>query len=109
MEVNPSADDLRRYQLQKKLEEILGSSNVYFQPPSSVRIKYPAIIYQLDRMDARYADDVPYSRYKAYQVTWVGDDPDDDIPDKIGMLSMCSWVRFYIADNLNHHVYRLYW
>lgn len=109
MEVKPSADDLRRYQLQEKLEEILGSVNVYFQPPSTVKMKYPCIIYQLDRMEARYADDVPYSRYKAYQVTWVGDDPDDDTPDKIGLLPMSSWVRFYVADNLNHHVYRVYW
>ena len=109
MEVNPSADDLRRYQLQTKLEEILGSSNVYFQPPSNRKIQYPCIIYQLDRMESRYADDLPYSRHKAYQVTWVGDDPDDDTPDKIGLLPMSSWVRFYTADNLNHHVYRVYW
>lgn len=109
MGVNPSIDDLRRYQLQAKLEEILGSSNVYFQPPSTQKIKYPCIVYQLDRMEARYADSIPYSRHKAYQVTWIGDDPDDDTPDLIGLLPMSSWVRFYTADNLNHQVYRIYW
>lgn len=104
-----SIDDLCRYQLQKKLEEILGSSNVYFQPPSTIKMKYPAIVYQLERIDGRYADNLPYSRHKAYQVTWIGDDPDDDTPDKIGLLPMSSWSRFYISDNLNHHVYRVYW
>ncbi len=105
----PSEDDLRRYQLQTLLEKILGSRNVYFQPPSGVRMQYPAIVYQLDRMGSRYADNAPYSRFKAYQVTWIGTNPDSDIPDLIGSLPLSSWVRFYVADNLNHHVYRLYW
>lgn len=105
----PSQDDLRRYALQAVLEEILGSKNVYFQPPSTVKMKYPAILYQLDRIDAVRADNLPYSRHKAYQVTWIGSNPDDDAPDKIGLLPMSSFSRFYVADNLNHHVYRVYW
>lgn len=105
----PSADDLRRYELQAILEKILGTSSVYFQPPSSRKLAYPCIIYQLDRITARHADNFPYLHRKAYQVTWVGSNPDDDTPDKIGTLPESSFVRFYISDNLNHHVYRVYW
>lgn len=108
-EVTPSEDDLRRYRLQAALEEILGNNRVYFQPPSNRKLQYPCIVYQLDRIDTRYADSLPYHREKAYQVTWMGENPDDDTPDRIGLLPMSSWIRFYTADNLNHHVYRVYW
>ena len=35
-----------RYELHEFLCEILGSRNVYFQPPESVKMKYPAIVYE---------------------------------------------------------------
>lgn len=34
-----------RLDLQTFLEELLESKNVYFQPPESVKMKYPAIVY----------------------------------------------------------------
>lgn len=105
----PSGDDLHRYALQEKLEEILGTSNVYFQPPSNVKMKYPCIVYQLDHWWTKYATNATYARKKRYQVTWIGSNPDDDTPDKIGLLPMSSFSRFYKADNLNHHVYQVYW
>ena len=37
-----------RLDLQKLLVELLGSDNVYFQPPPSVQMNYPAIVYKLD-------------------------------------------------------------
>lgn len=45
-----------REDLQKKLVEIIGNNNVYFQPPSNVQMKYPAIRYQLDSIELRRAD-----------------------------------------------------
>ena len=40
------------------LDEILRSlaPNVYFQPPETIKIKYPCIIYSLDDYDTRFAD-----------------------------------------------------
>lgn len=108
-EVTPSEDDLRRYKLQETLEEILGSKNVYFQPPSNRKLTYPCIIYQLDRVAKISADNIAYIRQKAYQVTWIGKNPDDDTPDKLGALPFAVFVRFFVSDNLNHHVYRVYW
>lgn len=40
-----------RLNLQTFLEEILESRNVYFQPPESVKMKYPAIVYALDDIE----------------------------------------------------------
>lgn len=108
-EEQPSPDDLRRYQLQYLLEGILGSKNVYFQPPQSKKIQYPCIVYQLDGVDAKHADNLPYARTKRYQVTWIGPNPDSDTPDKIGALPMARFSGFHTASNLNHHVYQLYW
>ena len=47
----------RRTELQTLLEEILGSKNVYFQPPDTVSMKYPAIVYSLNRIDKKAAND----------------------------------------------------
>ena len=40
-----------RLDLQTFLEELLESKNVYFQPPESVKMKYPAIVYALDDIE----------------------------------------------------------
>jgi len=98
----------QRQQLQEKLIEILGTSNVYFQPPPTIQMKYPCIVYHRDREDAKHADNNPYSRRKRYQVVVIDPNPDSPIPDKIGALPLCSFDRFYTADKLNHDVYNLF-
>lgn len=97
-----------RLQLQTLLTEILGSSNVYFQPPPTVKMRYPCIVYKRDDEVAEFANNLPYSRRKRYQVTYIDKNPDSDIPDKIAALPLCSFDRFYVADNLNHDVYNLF-
>jgi len=97
-----------RQQLQTLLVSILGSKNVYFQPPSNAQIKYPCIIYKRDDERVNHANNNPYNRRKRYQVTVIDPRPDSDIPDKIGALPLCAYDRFYTADNLNHDVYTLF-
>lgn len=99
----------RRLALQQLLEILLGSENVYFQPPSTVKINYPCIIFKLNDVDTNFADDIPYISRKGYQVTVIDSNPDSLIPDKIGALPSCKFDRAYTADNLNHKVYSLYY
>lgn len=99
----------RRLALQQLLENLLGSDNVYFQPPSTVKINYPCIIFKLNDVDTNFADDIPYISRKGYQVTVIDSNPDSLIPDKIGALPSCKFDRSYTADNLNHKVYSLYY
>ena len=47
----------RRLKLQEKLEELLESRNVYYQPPESKKMDYPAIRYNKQSSDKRAADD----------------------------------------------------
>lgn len=98
----------RRLELQAILTDILESNNVYFQPPPTVQMEYPCIVYHRDYVQTDYADDIPYKQRKRYLVTVIDRDPDSDIPDKIGTLPLCVYDRFYTAENLNHDVYKLF-
>lgn len=98
----------QRLDLHALLISILGSNNVYFQPPPNVQMIYPCIVYRRDDIDTDFADNVPYSKRKRYQVTVIDRDPDSEIPDKVLDLPTCIFDRFYTADNLNHDVFKLY-
>lgn len=97
-----------RLQLQTLLTQILESPNVYFQPPPTVKMQYPCIVYNRDRVNTDFADNKPYKHKKRYQVTVIDQDPDSTIPEKVAALPLCSYDRFYAADNLNHDVYTLF-
>ena len=99
----------RRMDLQVKLEEILGSRNVYYEPPESLKIKYPCIIYKRDAANTRYADNLAYKSINGYQVTNIDKASDSPIIDKIKQLPMCRWNRHFASDNLNHDVFTLYY
>ena len=98
----------RRIDLQIKLEEILGSRNVYYEPPESLKIKYPCIVYKKDSDSVRYADDRNYKSVLGYQVTLIDKTPDSQIIDRIKDLPMCRWNRHFANDNLHHDVFTLY-
>ncbi len=98
-----------RLTLQTDLETILGSRNVYFQPPASVRLNYPGIVYKLVGMDAMHANDMMYRGTKRYELIVIDYDPDSQIFREIlSHFPMCSFDRTYVADNLNHWVLTLY-
>lgn len=97
-----------RLQLHELLVDLLGSTNVYFQPPANIAMKFPCIVYQRNGDSPTYADNSTYRNTQRYQVTHIGADPDSDMPDKIAQLPLCSFDRFYEADNLNHDVYSLF-
>ena len=59
----------RREELSKKLHDIIGNDNVYFQPPASVRIKYPCCIYELGRGATTRANNSIYNYVNSYQLT----------------------------------------
>jgi len=97
-----------RRDLQDVLVELLGSDNVYFQPPPSIGMKYPCVVYQRDFTNTLFADNKPYKNRKRYQVTIIDPDPDGDTADKVAELPMCLFARFFTSDNLNHDVYNLF-
>ena len=72
-----------RLDLQTFLEELLESKNVYFQPPESVKMKYPAIVYALDDIENVHADNGVYSSHRHYSVTVIDSDPDSELVGKV--------------------------
>jgi len=97
-----------RLELQTLFENILGSRNVYFQPPESVKINYPAIVYGLDNIENSFANNGVYLSKKKYLVTVIDEDPDSPIVDKVAALPTCRFNRRFQSDNLNHDVFILY-
>lgn len=99
-----------RLELSAELHNFLGSDNVYFQPPASVHMNYPAIRYSLDDINLIRADNKNYNKPKSYLVTIIHKDPDNTLKDDIlDVFEHISFERHYKADNLNHYVYKLYY
>ena len=55
-----------RLDLQSKLEELLGSKSVYYQPPESVKMEYPAIKFSKQKIKPTYANESKYSKLNRY-------------------------------------------
>lgn len=99
---------MRRLLLHEVLCDILGTKNVYFQPPESIKMKYPAIVYSVDAIDNTHADNGVYLSKTGYSVTVIDADPDSEIVGKVASLPFCRFNRHYEKDNLNHDVFRLF-
>lgn len=97
-----------RLELQSLLEGILGSRFVYFQPPPTMVINYPCIVYHRDSAITEFAGNVPYHYSQRYQVTYISENPDSEILGKVASLPMCTFNRWFPANNLNHDVFNLY-
>lgn len=98
---------LSRLELHTELCNILGSRNVYYQPPESLRIKYPAIIYSLEGIENLFSGNTIYLQKCLYRVIVVDSDPDSEVVKNMSMLPRCKYIKHYIADNLNHYVFRV--
>ena len=98
-----------RLELHSVLQELLGSSNVYYQPPESIKMQYDAIRYSKKTIDSKYANDRNYSMIDCYEVIVISRLPDNPVIKKLLSLPYCSYDRHYVADNLHHDVLTIYW
>ena len=99
-----------RLELQEALEEFIGSRNVYYQPPESIKFKYPCIIYEKSRINQIYANDKTYLKNKEYSLTLIYRETDSTLPDDIlDAFELISFDRHYKADNLYHDVFTIVW
>lgn len=97
-----------RTKLQALLEQILGSQNVYFQPPETLKMRYPAIVYALTDIQTIFADDAVYKKYRVYRITFISSDPDSELTEKLLQLPMCRFNSRFTADGLYHDVFTVY-
>lgn len=99
----------RRLELQNLLMSILGTNNVYFQPPASTKLQYPCIIYTRKKIDQTKADNIDYIRRVQYTLTLIGPNPESEVIDQLLDIPYCSYDRFFTSDGLNHDVFSLYY
>jgi len=95
-----------RSELQTLLKTLCD--NVYFQPPETIKLAFPCIIYKRDWALTNFAENLPYKIVKRYQVTVIDRNPDSDIPQAVAELPMCIFDRHFTAADLNHDVYKLF-
>ena len=99
----------KRIMLQNLLEKILGNRQVYFQPPESVSMSYPAIKYSRSNMNVKHADDSIYLQRVRYEIIVIDRKPNNQIVEELLKIPYCSYDRGYKANNLNHDVLTLYY
>lgn len=93
------------------LKDILGNENCYYDPPASIQMRYPCIVYSMSSGKTQHADDSRYVNHKRYTVTIIDEYPDSEIPEKLfadRRLQYLSEDRQYIVNGLHHFVYSVY-
>ena len=98
----------KRIDLHNLLLELAGP-NVYYQIPSNMKMKYPAVKYERGKIDNNHADNMVYSQNISYIITVISKDPDEPIVEKISKIPTCEYDRDYIIDNLYHTVFKIYY
>ena len=100
----------KRLTLHAKLINILGSNNVYFQPPESLKMQYPCIRYNKVKPRENHADNKVYFKSNHYELTVIDTNPDTEIPERIQEeFECCSIDRYYNSSNLTHCALDLYY
>lgn len=99
-----------RLPFQLILEQTVDAGGkVYFQPPATKSMTYPCIRYSPERIDGDNADNGTYLTHNGYNVIYISRDPDSPVPEKLRMLPMSRFVRYYSHDNLHHWVFTIYY
>lgn len=99
----------KRIKFHNKLKEVLGNNNVYYNPPSTTKLQYPCIIYNLSDIRTNKANNNVYLLDHVYQVTLIGTKVTDDTKDKIlTEIPYSNFNRSYINNGLYHYVYTIF-
>lgn len=95
-----------RLKLQDLLEETIGNTNVYSNPPSSMN--YPAIKFKRTKIDIKYACNANYILKQRYLLTLITLTSSDDLITKLLELPYCTYDSEYKSDGLYHTIFTLY-
>lgn len=96
---------LLRSKLEGIMEECGEEPHLYFQPPESVRLAYPCMVYHLRTLTSRSADNRPYVKYISFDITYITRSPASKVPARMLEEPLFSFDRYYTAENLHHYSY----
>lgn len=99
-----------RLELHQELVDILGSNDVFYNPPASMFLRYPCIVYSAPKPDVMHADNVKYRFLFQYEIIYISPntEPDDSVAMKLLELPYTRLVNRYTADNLMHTKIEIY-
>lgn len=97
-----------RSDFHNRLQNLAPGYRIYFQPPSDIKMAYPAIVYEIERVVKKRADNKSYLQNRRYQVKLITKNPDDQVFDALASLVHSEFERHYTADGLNHFVFNIY-
>lgn len=91
----------KRLELDAKFREIC--KNVYFQPPETMKMTYPCIVYFKTSVPIGYANNYVYKYNQGYTVTYIDKNPDSEVPFTIlKSFQKAKIDSFYKSEGLNH-------
>ena len=99
----------KRLKLDDVLRETLGSTNVYFQPPESVKMQYPCIVYNVAKIPVTFADNKAYLTNPRYVIRYITYAPDDPMRFKLIEVLGVPIIQTYAKDGLYHYILELYY
>lgn len=101
---------LKRVDIQEKFKFLLGSNNVYYQPPANLKMKYPAIVYSLDGLDVKRFDNTRLINKNCFSVTHIYRNESENLVET--MLKNFVYISFdnrSIVDGIYNDHYTIYW
>ena len=98
-----------RLSLHDRLLNLFEITNVYYQPPTNVQMKFPCIVYERENINNSFANNGIYSQTNSYKVTVIDKDPDSIIVNKLVSSLNSRFVRHFNNGNLNHYVFIIHY
>lgn len=92
-----------------EFSNILGSGNVYYEPPESIKLKYPCIIFKRETSNGEHADNLRYTITTKYSITLVDTESDSSYISAILSLPFTEHTNHYVSDGLHHDIFTIYW
>lgn len=99
----------RRLELHDKLVSIF-KENVFYQPPESIKLKYPCFLYELSGGQKERANNSMYIFTRRYDCMYITRDPDNEyIELLLSSFRYISYDRRYVSNNLYHDTFTIYY
>lgn len=93
--------------LHQFLVAILGSAEVYMDPPENLKMRYPAIVYTRTDVRQQYADDGVYLCSDKYEIVVVSRTPMHPATTKLLQTARVRFNKHYVVNGLHHDVMTL--
>lgn len=98
----------KREELHELLSAIPGVKAAYYIQPPSRDMKFPCIVYNVERIYSDLANNKTYDRKIKYTLTYISSNDDDTVYDILD-LPYTSFENKFVNDNLFHTKIGMYY